>query len=282
MPNLLKWDIEGERYYETGVDRGVLYRKNSSGSEYENGVVWNGLTSVSQSPSGAEETKLYADNVKYLSLYSAEEFGGTIEAYTYPDEWAVCDGSAYLDDAGAVYIGQQTRRGFGFSYRTKKGNDQNPDLGYLIHIVYNAKASPSERSYATVNDSPEAITFSWEFTTTPVSFGEDFKPSAMLIIDTTKLDPSVLTEIEEKLYGKAGSDGTKISDAELPSPEWIIAKVASAPTYVAVSKTGTGYSSKNPSTEGWYERSGVSEPYTYTLSADTEVDQEKTYYELSS
>lgn len=278
MATYLNWDAEGSRYYETGVDHGVLFPKNAAGSAYMDGVVWNGLTSVSESPSGAEETKLYADNIKYLSLRSAEEFGATVEAYTYPDEWAVCDGSAALDEAGGVYIGQQTRRGFALSYRTKKGSDQNPDLGYLLHIVYNAMASPSERSYATINDSPEAITFSWELTTTPVSFGPDFKPSALLTIDSTKVDSAVLTEIEAKLYGVAGTDGAEGTPAQLPTPEWIIAKVAasspseptpSEPTYTEVAEP-----SGNPSQQGWYElNEGV-----YTLTEDTEVAQGKTYY----
>ena len=163
----LVWDQTGDRLYETGTKKGVLYPKDTVGA-YQKGVAWNGLTAVTESPSGAEESPLYADDIKYLSLYSAEEFGGTIEAYTYPEEFAVCDGSASLADG--VYIGQQPRRGFGFAYTTVLGNDsQGENYGHKLHIVYNAMASPSEKSYATVNDSPEAVTFSWEFTTTPIN-----------------------------------------------------------------------------------------------------------------
>lgn len=216
----LQWDQTGERIYETGTKRGVLFVKNNDGS-YRNGVAWNGLTGVSESPSGAEETALYADDIKYLSLRSAEEFGATIEAYTYPDDWAECDGSAELGDG--VYIGQQARRGFAFSYRTVIGNDAaGDDYGYKLHIIYNAMASPTQKSYATINDSPEAITFSWEVTTTPVSFGDDLRPSATLTIDSTKIDQDILTAIEDKLYG------TDSAESELPTPEWIISQVASS------------------------------------------------------
>lgn len=218
----LQWDQTGERLYETGTKRGVLFVKNDNGT-YRNGVAWNGLTAVSESPSGAEETALYADDVKYLSLRSAEEFGATIEAYTYPDEWAECDGSAEIGDG--VYVGQQVRRGFAFSYRTVLGNDAAGDnYGYKLHIIYNAMASPSEKSYATINDSPEAITFSWEVTTTPVSFGDNLRPSATLTIDSTKIDHDILTAIEDKLYG------TDNTEPELPTPEWIIDQVAGGST----------------------------------------------------
>lgn len=215
----LVWDADTTRLYETGTKNGVLYPKKNDGT-YDKGVAWNGLTAVSESPSGAEETALYADDVKYLSLRSAEEFGATIEAYTYPDEWAECDGSASL--AEGVYIGQQTRRGFAMSYRTTLGNDtMGNDYGYKLHIIYNAMASPSERSYATINDSPEAITFSWTLTTTPIEFRSDLKKSATLTIDSTKVDKAVLAEIEAKLYG------TDSSDPELPTPDWIISKIGS-------------------------------------------------------
>lgn len=280
----LSWDDTGKRLYETGTSKGVLYPKKNDGT-YATGVAWNGLTAVSESPSGAEETALYADDIKYLSLRSAEEFGATVEAYTYPDEWAECDGSAAL--AEGVYIGQQTRRGFGLSYRTVLGNDaMSNDYGYKLHIIYNAMASPSEKSYATINDSPEAITFSWEMTTVPVKFRDDLKPSAILTIDSTKIDAAILKEIEDKLYG------TENSNPELPTPDWIISKVASSEeqptpdpepepeptyTYTAVTPDGT----ENPSTEGWYERSGEEGSYVYTLTEDTTVDAEKTYYERS-
>lgn len=214
----LTWDEEAKRTYETGTRNGVLYPKNNDGT-YANGVAWNGLTAVTESPSGAEETKLYADDIKYLSLRSAEEFGGTIEAYTYPDEWEECDGSANL--AEGVTIGQQPRKGFGFCYRTVIGNAAVGDTyGYKLHIVYNAMASPSEKSYATINDSPEAITFSWEFSTTPTSFGDDLKPSALLTIDSTKIDDKILGNIENMLYGTADSEPT------LPTPAQILQLVA--------------------------------------------------------
>lgn len=197
----LTWDDSGKRLYETGVDRGVLYVM--SAGTYGTGVAWNGLTGVTESPSGAEETALYADNIKYVSLYSAEEFGATIEAYTYPDEFAKCDGSAELADG--TYIGQQERSTFGLSYRTLIGNDtEGQSHGYKLHLIYGAKASPSEKAYATVNDSPEAITFSWEVTTTPVNV-TGMKPTAVITIDSTKADADCLAALEAKLYGSEPS-----------------------------------------------------------------------------
>lgn len=195
----LKWDQTGERLYETGVKQGVLYPQSASGS-YPNGYAWNGLTAVTESPSGAEATALYADDIKYLNLLSSEEFGATIEAYTYPDEFAKCDGSAAI--ALGVMIGQQKRNLFGLAYKTALGNDvDGSDYGYKLHLIYNALAAPSERGYATINDSPEAITFSWEVSTTPVSV-TGFKPTASITIDSTKADPSKLAKLEEILYGK--------------------------------------------------------------------------------
>lgn len=208
----LVWDQTGERLYETGVKNGVLYVQSSTGT-YPKGVAWNGLTAVTQSPSGAEATALYADDMKYLNLYSAEEFGATIEAYTYPDEFAECDGSAELADG--VFVGQQTRKAFGMVYKTVIGNDtENNKHGYKIHIIYGAMASPSEKAYATINDSPEAITFSWELTTTPVAV-EGFEPTAYIEIDSTKADPTKLAALEAKLFGDASSE------AELPLPDEI-------------------------------------------------------------
>ncbi len=205
----LVWDNTGERFYETGVKNGVLYPQVSGA--YPKGVVWNGLTAVTESPSGAEATPLYADDIKYLNLMSNEEFGGTIEAYTYPDEFAECDGSAAL--ATGVYIGQQARKAFGFSYRTVLGNDvDNNDYGYKLHLVYGALAAPSEKAYATINDSPEAITFSWEFTTTPVNV-TGFKPTASITIDSTKVDAEKLAALEAILYG------TESEEARLPLPD---------------------------------------------------------------
>lgn len=208
----LEWDKTGERFYETGTDRGVLY-PTADGGEYGNGVPWNGLTAVTESPSGAEATALYADNTKYLSLMSVEEFGATLEAYTYPDEFAECDGSASI--AKGVVIGQQERKSFGLSYRTKVGNDiEGDDLGYKIHIIYGVKASPSEKSYATINDSPEAVTFSWELTTTPVNVA-GFKPTASITIDSTKANPTDLKSLEDILYGDSDNE------PRLPLPDEI-------------------------------------------------------------
>lgn len=195
------WDAVGSRTYETGVDRGVLYTQNSSG-QYVNGVAWNGLTAVSESPSGAEANAQYADNQKYLNLFSAEDFGATIEAFTYPDEFAQFDGVA--EPKAGVYVGQQARKTFGFSYRTKIGNDlDGDDHGYKIHLIYGCTASPSERSYATVNESPEAMTLSWEITTVATEAGPGLRPTACVIIDSTKVAPGDLTSFEEILYGTA-------------------------------------------------------------------------------
>ena len=203
------WDKTGDRLYETGVKQGVLYVMNSN--VYGNGVAWNGLTAITESPSGAESTPLYADDIKYLDLRSTEEFGATIEAYTYPDEFAACDGSASLADG--VSIGQQARKMFGLCYRTTVGNDTDgTDHGYKLHLIYGATASPSEKAYETINDSPEAITFSWEITTTPVSV-TGFKPTASITIDSTKADPTCLAALEEKLYGGESTEPT------LPLPD---------------------------------------------------------------
>ena len=205
----LTWDDTGKRFYETGVKNGVLYPMGSNGS-YAAGVAWNGLTAVTESPSGAEATPLYADDLKYLELMSNEEFGATIEAYTYPDEFAECDGSAEV--ATGVKIGQQPRKTFGFCYRTTLGNDvKGNEYGYKLHIVYGCKAAPSEKAYATINDSPEAITFSWELKTIPVNV-TGFKPTASITIDSNKVDPGKLASLEEILYGKdptseGGEDG---------------------------------------------------------------------------
>lgn len=212
------WDQSGERLYETGVDHGVLFPVENNA--YTKGVAWNGLTQVTESPSGAEATALYADNIKYLSLMSAEDFGATVEAYTYPDEFAECDGSAALSTG--VMIGQQERKAFGLAYRTKVGNDQNDNLGYKIHLIYGAKASPSERSYSTVNDSPEAITFSWELTTTPINVN-GHKPTALLTIDSTKVDKDKLKKFEDILYGTdASTAGGEATEPRLPLPDEIL------------------------------------------------------------
>lgn len=209
----LTWDESGSRLYETGVQKGVLYIKNKTTGAYENGVAWNGLTAVTESPEGAEPTPLYADDIKYLNLLSNEEFKATIEAYTYPDEFAACDGSASLVDG--MYIGQQTRSTFGMCYRTVVGNDlAGNDYGYKLHIIYGCLAAPSEKAYATINDSPEAITFSWEVSTTPEAV-TGFKPTASITIDSTKVDAEKLAALENILYG----DGD--TPAALPLPDAI-------------------------------------------------------------
>lgn len=211
----LVWDKTGEHLYETGVDHGVLYFPDQTGA-YKNGVAWNGLISVSESPSGAEATGQYADNIKYLNLISAEEFGATIEAYTYPEEFEACNGNKELVDASGVYVGQQSRSVFGFCYRTMIGNDTDgQDHGYKLHLVYGCQVSPSEKAYQTINDSPEALTFSWELSTTPVNVTGK-KPTALLVIDSTKIDSAKLAKIEAKLYGDETSTG-----AVLPTPDEI-------------------------------------------------------------
>lgn len=213
------WDRAGEHIYETGVDHGVLYPTKVGGGGYDRGVAWNGLTSVSESPSGAESTGQYADNIKYLNLVAAEEFGATVEAFTYPPEFGVCDGSAM--PVRGVMIGQQTRRPFGLSYRTLVGNDlEGTEYGYKIHLIYGATAAPSQRAYGTVNDSPEAITFSWEVNTTPVEV-PGYKPTASLVIDSTMVSPAAMAKLEDIIYG------TATEEPRLPMPEEVIALVGS-------------------------------------------------------
>lgn len=224
----LAWDLTGQRFYETGVDHGVLYIPDGVG-EYTNGFAWNGLVSVTESPSGAEASPQYADNIKYLNLVSYEEFGATIEAFTYPLEFGQCDGTA-APEAG-VYIGQQSRKSFGLAYRTLVGNDvEGTDLGYKLHLIYGALAAPSEKAYATVNDSPEALTFSWELTTTPVGVGTIggtyYKPTASLTIDSTVVNAAALAELEVLLYGTTGVD------PQLPTPAAVVALFAGTTTQV--------------------------------------------------
>lgn len=208
MPNPIVWDESGKRFYETGVEKGVLYV--AEGGTYPKGVAWNGLISVAEKPSGAEPTALYADNIKYLNLMSNEDFAASIEAYYYPDEFAACDGSAEI--IPGVTAGQQTRKKFGLSYVTKLGNDEaGSEHGYKIHMIYGCLAAPSEKSYGTVNESPEAITFSWELSTTPVAV-PGLKPTACIVIDSTKVDPEKLATLEAALYG------TGSKEAYLPLP----------------------------------------------------------------
>lgn len=219
----IEWDQTGEHYYETGVNHAVLYPYNTSAEDktkaYDKGIAWNGITSVSESPSGAEATALYADNIKYLNLISKEEFGATVEAYTYPDEFAILDGSAEI--AGGVSIGQQSRGMFGLAYRTELGNDvDGTEYGYKIHLIYGAKATPSEKQYQTINDSPEAITFSWTLNTTPVEV-DGMSPTASLVIDSTKANSTKLKALEKILYGTPADGQTEAVEGRLPLPNEI-------------------------------------------------------------
>lgn len=253
------WDASGEHIYETGLKNGVLYPVNGDG-EYKPGVAWNGLSSVSETPSGAEANAIYADDIKYLNLYSAEEFGATVEAYTYPDEFAECDGSASLADG--VILGQQYRKTFGMCYRTVIGNDVDGDTyGYKLHLLYGCKASPSERQYQTINDSPEAITFSWEISSIPVNV-TNHKPVSCITIDSTKANPTKLANLEDILYGK---DAVTAADA----------------VYEAVPGTATF-----SQTTDYYTRTGsgtTESPYSYTKATGlTEFANGTTYYTLKS
>lgn len=244
----LKWDQTGEKLYENGVSQVVLFPFQKAASAYSKGVAWNGVTNITESPSGAEATKLWADNIQYANLMSAEEYGSNITAYTYPDEWAELDGSAEIADG--VRIGQQNRGVFGLAYRTDVGNDTDGnDHGYKLHLVYGGQASPSEKSYGTRNDSPEAIEFSWDITTTPVAV-DGFKPTATVVIDSNKVNATKLADFEKIIYG---TDGTV--------------------SYSSVTPVGT----ENPSSEGWFEKNGT----VYTATADTTVDSTKTYYKAT-
>lgn len=269
----LTWDAAVDRRYETGVDHGVLYIPNNNG-EYVAGYAWNGLISVSEAPEGAESNKQYADNIEYLNLLSAEQFKATVEAYTYPTEFEQCDGLGSPEDG--VTVGQQTRKAFGLSYRTKVGNALNADAGYKIHIIYGCLAAPSEKAFNTINDSPEALTFSWEISTSSVPVGTiggvTYKPTATLVVDSTKVDADALADLEEILYGTSGSD------PELPTPAAIVALfagtvttvTATTPTYVDATDTLT-----IPSVTGVEYRNDVTnEPFTagpHVISADTLV-----------
>lgn len=263
----LVWDKTGERIYETGVDRGVFYLPDAGGA-YNEGYVWNGLVSISESPSGAEATPQYADNIKYLNLVSAEEFGATIEAFTYPLKFGVCDGTASPTDG--LYVGQQSRKTFGLAYRTRIGNDVSAtDYGYKIHLIYNALAAPTEKAYTTINDSPEAITFSWEVSTTPVAV-PGFKPTATLTIDSTKVVPEKLAELEAILYGTAGVD------PKLPLPAAVIAIFSGSTTVVSPAVPTYNSTTKVitiPTTTGVvYSIDGLPVTGTVTITADTVVN----------
>jgi hypothetical protein len=229
MPGPLTWDEVGERLYEVGVDHGVLYIPNASGV-YDKGFAWNGLTTVTESPTGAEASPQYADNIKYLNLYSAEEFGGTIEAFTYPEEFAQCDGTAV--PAPGVAVGQQTRKMFGLSYRTRVGNDlEGTDFGYKLHLLYGLTAAPSEKAYATINDSPEAIAFSWEVTSIPAP-ATGLKPTSLIVLDSTTVDATDLTALETILYGAAATE------PKLPTPDEVLALFPSTLMAAATSSGG--------------------------------------------
>lgn len=220
---VLQWDQVGERLYETGVDRGVLYIPDANG-DYINGYAWNGLTTVTESPTGAEANPQYADNIKYLNLVSAEEFGGTIEAFTYPDEFAQCDGSVLVN---GVMIGQQSRKTFGLAYRTRVGNDlDGTDHGYKLHLLYGCLAAPSEKAYGTINDSPEAISFSWEISSTPVDAGGSYKPTSLIVVDSTQVGATELAALEDILYGTVGDD------PRLPLPAEVLSVIAGTITDV--------------------------------------------------
>lgn len=260
----LYWDQSGERFFETGVDKGVLYLPNSAGA-YTNGVAWNGLTSVTESPTGAEPNAMYADNIKYLNMYSAEEFGATLEAYTYPDEFAQFDGLA--TPYNGVTVGQQSRKRFGLSYRTRLGNDiDGDDLGHKLHLIYGCQASPSEKAYNTVNDSPEAITFSWEIATTPVSV-TGYKPTSILTVDSTKVDPTALATLENFLYGTAGTNPS------LPLPDAVLALFSG--TAVSVTPATPSFDGSNtitiPSVTGvtYYDGMNAVEAGAYVITENT-------------
>lgn len=265
----LVWDKTSEHLYETGNDHAVVYPYNSTSKAYDSGVAWNGITGITESPSGADETALYADNIKYLSLRSAEEYGMTVTAYTYPDEFAELDGSAFAEDLPGVRIYQQARKTFGMSYRTIIGNDtESNDHGYKLHLVYGLTASPSERGYSTVNDSPEAIEFSWEMTGVPVAI-TGYKNSCLITIDSTAFSTTEkaakLKALEDVLYG---------TDGEVTYPE---KTGLTADSYNEADPQG----SENPHDLGWFERTGTGtemDPYVYSVSADTSVNNEKTYW----
>ena len=286
----LTWDETGERLYETGIKRGVLYPYDTTSKKYAPGVAWNGLTSFSESPSGAEPNDLYADDQKYLSLYSAEQLGGTIEAYTYPDEFMACDGSEEV--ATGVIIGQQSRKAFGFCYRSTVGNDTDGnDYGYKLHLIYGCKASPSEKQYQTINDSPEANTFSWEITTNPVDVPGK-KPTSILVIDSTKCTTehaqAALTALEDILYGGENTE------PEMPLPADIIRMFTetetvtltfnanghgTAPEAETVTKGTAATAPTDPEAEGytfggWYEEAACTNAFSFA----TVLNADKTVY----
>lgn len=251
----LAWDLAGTRKFETGVSKGVLYPLNAAGA-YTPGVAWNGLTGVTESPSGAEPSDFYADDIKYASMRSAEEFGATIEAYTYPDEFAICDGSAEV--ATGVVIGQQERKTFGFCYRTVVGDDGDNNRGYKLHLIYGCTASPSERGYQTINDSPDAIQFSWELNTTPVNV-TGHKPTACITIDSTKANAAKLAALEDILYG------TAMADPRLPLPDEIASLMGSSAAYAVVNYLANVASSNTDNVAGATYESVLTAVSGYTI-----------------
>ena len=282
----LTWDEVGEKFYETGVDHGVLYLPDPGTGAYDEGVAWNGLVSVTESPSGAEPTAQYADNIKYLNLISAEEFGATIEAFTYPDEFAECDGTA--EPQPGVLVGQQTRRGFGLVYRTRLGNDLEGDAhGYKLHLLYGCKAAPSEKAYTTINDSPEAITFSWEVSTSPVPV-PGLSPTSLLVIDSTKVDPADLAALEDMLFGTVGDD------PRLPMPAEVLTVFGAGVTNVDLgapanqpSYNGTTHVVTLPAVTGvqWYVNgeavsSGAQPALAVGETAEVEAREASTAYNI--
>jgi hypothetical protein len=262
----LSWDNIGERFFETGVDKGVLYMPNSTGV-YTDGVAWNGLVNVTESPSGAEANKLYADNTVYLNMTSAEEFGASIEAYTYPAEFDQYDGLA--SPTPGLRIGQQARKPFGLSYRTRVGNDLDGDAhGYKIHLVYGCTAAPSERAYATVNDSPEPVTFSWELTTVPVSVS-GLRPTALVTVTSTEVSPTELAAFEDIIYGTAGTD------PRLPLPDEVVSIFETGVTIVTpTAPTKSGNNLTIPNITGvTYSANGITvDPGVYAMTEDTMVE----------
>ena len=293
----LQWDQTGERFYETGVEKTVLYPLNSS-NQYTPGVAWNGVSSIQESPSGAEPSDIYAHHRKYLSLYSAEELGATIEAYTSPEEFDQCDGMAEATDG--LTLSQQSRKTFGLSYVTKIGNDvDGDDHGYKIHLLYGCKASPSERGFTTINDSPEAISFSWSVTTTKQDVPDGFKPTSLITIDSTKFTTTEgkarLKALEDKLYGTDGTGGAPGTDAYLPLPAEVISTLTAnvetvtltfnanghgtAPAAQTVLKGGTGTEPTAPTAagydfDGWYEEAACTNAFVFS----TVLNADKTIY----
>jgi len=276
------WDAIGEHKYETGIDHGVLYPINTETNTYDNGVAWNGLTSISETPSGAESNPQYADNIKYLDLYSAETFGATVACFTYPKEWEECDGS--VSPVEGVNIYQQSRKTFGLSYRTKIGNDLNPDAGYKLHLIYNAKATPSERAYNTVNESPEALNFSYTISTTPVDV-PGYKPTSLITIDSTKYVTDAakarLAALEAILYGTNASEGTPAVYEEDEEAAFSPSKTyytESAGEYTVFDQFEVTSDSSFDPDKTYYEKSGD----VYTATADSTMDPSKTYYTIKA